>query len=108
MEEIYGWIIAVAAGLGVIWGVFVVTRYLATGWVRWMVRALAAVWLLLPWPIQVVEGYYAPAVIVALFEGVFNRHGNPWPPLAALVVVSTVLVVLFIIGGLWRERHASH
>jgi hypothetical protein len=108
MEETYAWLITTAAGLGVMLGILVLTSFIVTGWVRWMVRATAAVWLLLPWPVQVVEGYYAPAVIVALFEGLFNRHGNPWPPLVALAALTAIILVVSMVAGMWPgRRHAE-
>jgi hypothetical protein len=107
VEEIYAWVVAVAAGLGVLLGILALTAFIANGWLRWLLRVLAAVWLLLPWPIQVVDGYYAPAIIVVIFEGLFNRQGDPWPPLTALGVASAVVVIVFLIGSLFRPRRAA-
>src|SRR5512139_4012346 len=78
METVYAWIVVGVAGLG-------------------------AVWLMLPWRIEVVEGQYAPAYIVALFEGVFRADGNPRPALMALALASLVVVVLFLIVGAVRR-----
>jgi hypothetical protein len=107
MEETYAWIVAGAAAGGVVLGVFVLTAYITNTSVRWALRALAAVWLLLPWPIQVVEGYYAPAAVVALFEGLFNRDGNPVPPLSALALASAFVIVVFVIAGWVRDRRGA-
>jgi len=58
---------------------------------------------MLPWRIEVVEGQYAPAYIVALFEGVFRADGNPRPALIALALASIVVIVLFLIVGAVRR-----
>ncbi len=71
--------------------------------------ALCAVWLMLPWSIQVVEGQYAPAFIVALFEGVFRTDGNPRPALMALALVSLLVIIVFLVVGVvlrFRTRKA--
>ena len=88
METTVAWIVVAAAGLGTLAGIFVLTRRIGNAWLRSLLRCLAAVWLLLPWNIQVVEGEYAPAFIVALFEGVFRADGNPRPALMVLALAS--------------------
>jgi hypothetical protein len=103
METVYAWIVVGVAGLGTLAGVFVLTRWIKTAWLRSLLRCLAAVWLMLPWRIEVVEGQYAPAYIVALFEGVFRADGNPRPALIALALASIVIIVLFLIVGAVRR-----
>ena len=71
MAEIYAWVIVAVAGLAALAGVFLLTRPIEHAFLKTLLRCLAAVWLLLPWQIGVVEGKYAPAFIVAIFEG---RH----------------------------------
>jgi len=105
MEAIYAWMVVALAGLGALAGIFVLTRSIATAWLRCLLRCLAAVWLLLPAKIQVVEGEYAPAFIVALFEGAFRADGNPRPALMTLAVGSLLVVVVFLLrAGLGRIR----
>src|SRR5262245_13883293 len=98
-EYVVAWIVVAAAGLGTLAGIFVLTRAIGSPWLRSLLRCLAAVWLLLPWKIQVVEGKYAPAFIVALFEGVFRGGGNPWPALSALTIASLVVIVILLIAA---------
>src|SRR5690349_9448618 len=102
MEYSVAWGVVVAAGIGVLIGVFALTRSLDTGWLRWLIRCLVAVWLLVPWKIQVVDGYYAPAFIVALFEGIFRADGNPRPPLVLLALVTLLVLVVFLVVGAFR------
>jgi hypothetical protein len=66
--------------------------------------------LLVPAKIQVVEGEYAPAFIVALFEGAFREGGNPRPALMALALASLLVIVVFLLRavvGLIRGRVKS-
>ncbi len=106
MEEIYGWAVVAVAGLGALAGIFILTRAISAPWLRTLLRCLAAVWLLLPWQIEVVEGKYAPAFIVALFEGLLRNDGNPRPALIALASASlVVVVVLLVAAAIRRVRH---
>jgi len=102
METLVAWGVVVAAGLGALVGVFALTRWIETPLIRWLLRVLAAVWMLLPWKIQVVEGYYAPAFIVALFEGVFRSDGNPRPPLMLLALVTLLVLAVFLVISAFR------
>jgi hypothetical protein len=108
MAEIYGWVIVAAAGLATLAGVFLLTRPIRYAWLKTLLRCLATVWLLLPWQIGVVEGKYAPAFIVAIFEGWFRREGNPWPALTALGIASLVVIVVLLIGAVVRRARAPN
>jgi len=99
MEATYAWVAVALAGLGVLAGIFVLTRTITSAWLRSLLRCLAAVWLLVPAKIQVVEGEYAPAFIVALFEGFFRAEGNPRPALMALALASLLVVIVFLLRG---------
>jgi hypothetical protein len=94
MDENIAWAVAIAAGAGILVAIFSLARGLP-GILRGFLVCLAAVWLLLPWPIQVVQGHYAPAFAVALFEGLFQTDGNARAPLVALGLASVGVVVLF-------------
>ena len=61
---------------------------------------------MLPWNIQVVDSEYAPAFIVALFEGVFRADGNPRPALAVLTLASLLVIILFLVVGVVRRMRA--
>jgi hypothetical protein len=105
METTVAWIVVALAGLGTLAGIFVLTRSIGNAWLRSLLRCLAAVWLLLPWNIQVVQNEYAPAFIVALFEGVFRADGNPRPALTVLALASlAVLIVFLVVGAVQRVR----
>jgi hypothetical protein len=99
METTVAWIVVALAGLGTLAGIFVLTRSIGNAWLRSLLRCLAAVWLLLPWNIQVVENEYAPAVIVAFFEGVFRADGNPRPALTVLALATLLVLIVFLVVG---------
>ncbi len=107
MDDLLAWGVVALAGLGTLAGVFVLTRAIGNAWLRSLLRCLAAVWLMLPWRIEVVAGHYAPAFIVALFEGVFRADGDPRPALIALALASLFVVALFLTIGALRRNHAE-
>ncbi len=107
METQVAWIIVAVAGLGTLVGVFALTQPIPSAWLRWLIRCLTAVWLLVPWKIQVVEGYYAPAFIVALFEGLFRSDGNPRPALMLLALVTLFVLAVFLAVGALRWARSS-
>ena len=107
-EMFIAWIVVGLAGLGTLAGVFVLTRSVPIPWLRSLIRCLAAVWLLLPAKIQVVTGYYAPAFIVLLFEGVFRRDGDPGPALTTLTTGTLVVLAVFLaVAGFRIQRRRS-
>jgi hypothetical protein len=103
METVVAWVVVGVAGVGALAGIFVLTRTIRSAWLRSLLRCLAAIWLMLPWRIEVVDGEYAPAFIVALFEGVFRAGGNPRPALTALALASLLVIVPFLIVGAVRR-----
>jgi hypothetical protein len=100
MDVLLAWGLVIGAGLGALAGIFVLTRAIANPVLRSLLRCLAAVWLLLPWSIEVMPGHYAPAFIVALFEGIFREEGTARPPLVALGLATVVVLVIFLIQAL--------
>ena len=102
MNYAYVWIVVALAGLGTVAGIFVFSRSIKWEWLRTLLRCLTLVILLLPAGIQVVDGYYAPAFIVALFEGLFKSDGNPWPALQTLGAGSLMVIVLLGFVQVWK------
>jgi len=96
MDMMIAWTVVFAAGLATLACVFVLTRRIPSPWLRTLLRCLAAVWLLMPARIEVVPGYYAPAFIVALFEGLFRTGGDPTPALLLLTGTSLVVVLVLL------------
>ena len=96
MNEPVAWLVAIVAALIGLFGVFRLTRPLRPGFFRAWLRGVAAVLLLLPAPVPGFESYYAPALLVALFEALLQRDGQP--ALAAGLLLSGVLALTMVLG----------
>src|SRR5262245_3420085 len=106
MDMMIAWVVVFIAGLATLACIFVMTWRITSPWWRTLLRCLAAVWLLMPARIEVVPGYYAPAFIVALFEGVFRTGGDPAPALLLLTGASLAVVVVLLIVLAANTRRA--
>ena len=106
MDVLVAWIVVALAGLGALAGVFVLSRRVENELVRSIVRCLAAVWLLLPWSVQVVPGQYAPAFVVALFEGLFRAEGSARAPLMGLGLASALVLAVLLVVSFTRRKSA--
>jgi hypothetical protein len=106
MEMLIAWLVVAVAGLATLAGIFMLTRSIETLWLRSLLRCLATVWLLVPSPIVAVDGYYAPAYVVAIFEGLLRPDGNPKPALFVLALASVAVVIVFLIAGAVRWARA--
>ncbi|MCR9279955.1 MAG: hypothetical protein NXH85_18500 [Pseudomonadaceae bacterium] len=104
MEYLTAWIVVGVAGLAALAGVFVLSRKIPWPLPRTIVRCLAAVFLLVPAPIGVLDGFYAPAFVVAVFEGLFRDGGSAQPALTMLGLAAGAALVLVIAGYLISRR----
>ncbi len=107
MDYLIAWGLVVSAGLATLAGIFLLTRTIPWAWLRSLVRCLFAVWLLIPAEIVAVDGYYAPAFVVAVFEGFFRSNGDPGPALSMLAWASALVLVLFLIVILVQRRRKT-
>lgn len=114
MEDYQNYVIA--------WGVYVVVSLILYSllWIgttrlpwrslRWYLRYVIAVVLIVPWQGQEPEVYYAPAFIVGGFElmdsGVRTML-DILAPLIALLVLGTLVLFAHIGFGLWRQRRGQ-
>lgn len=108
MEYLTAWVIVGVAGLGALAGVFVLSRQIPWPLLRTIVRCLAAVFLLVPAPIGVLEGFYAPAFVVLVFEGLFRAGGSAEPALTMLGVAAGIAMVLVIAGYVINRRRSAN
>ena len=69
------WLVAVIAGIGLTICAYLAVRKLRS--VRFLVTTLVAVWLLMPWRFDDDPTHLAPAFIVLVFQGIFERDGEP-------------------------------
>jgi len=109
MDMLIAWGLVLVAGLGALAGIFVLSRSIASPWWRSLLRCVAAVWLLVPAKIQQVDGVYAPAFIVAIFEGLFQQDGRPAGALLILGIGTVLVLALFLAMAAirWRRGQVS-
>ncbi len=107
MQYLNAWIVvSLAAGVGSI-GLFFLTRGFSSRWLRLLVRLLIPVWLVLPAPVPQFPGSYAPAFLIALFEGLFQVDGQPGQSVRLLLLASVVILVGVIGWSVYRMRRGS-
>ena len=108
MTEPLAWVVTVGAGLGTLFGIYVLTRPLRNGFLKTWLRCLSMVVLLLPAPVPGFDSYYAPAFLVVVFEAALQRDGEP--ALAAGLLVAGIVTATALVGGYfylrrkWRPR----
>jgi hypothetical protein len=99
MVYLEAWLlVAAAAGLGGV-GLVFLTRSILTRWLKWLLRLLPPVLMLVPAPVPGFSGNYAPAFVVLVFEGLFQSEGSVAAALTILItttVLTVLLTVLFL------------
>ncbi len=104
MDYTTPWIIVVAAGAATAIALYPLLRKWRSSFLRWSVIGLV---LVLAWVPAAVPGYpdqYAPALIVALFEGVFQTGGNAMPAIRLLSGFVVVMLAVVTLVHLVRAR----
>ena len=107
MTEPLAWLVAACAAVATLFGLWVLTRPMRSGFLKYWLRTVAAVLLLLPAPVPGFDTYYAPAILVAVFEAALQRDGQP--ALAASLVFAGVVAATVLVGGYcyWRGRRRA-
>ena len=95
-------IILVMAATGTV-AMFFLTRPMRPGLFRTLLRVSPGILLVIPAPVPGYGGQLAPAFVVLVFEGLFQRDGNVFGAFAALAVG----VALALGAGLVLERFRS-
>ena len=101
--DAYGlaWLVVFGAGLATLAFWFLLTRPVPWFWLRTTLRCVVAGWLLLPAPVPNYPGQYAPAFVVALFELVFQKEGQPAQALQILLLGTVIILFLLAIPALF-------
>jgi len=107
MGYVWGWIIClIATAIVIACGLWMTRRWKPLV-LRDLVRAFAIATLLVPVTAGKYDGFYAPAYIVLMFEGLFVEEGDPIPALSALTLAwgAALLVTLALAARrLWQRR----
>ena len=77
MSYTYAWLVIAGAGLLGAIVLWVLTRTIASGRLRAILRLVPPLLLLLPAPVPNYDGQLAPAFIVFVFESLFQAEGEP-------------------------------
>ncbi len=103
------WLIIVAAGCVAVVAVYMMIRRVTSGYLRALVCALILAMMLTPAPVPEHPLNYAPAFIVAVFEGIFQASGNPGVAMRLLVAGAVLAIACVTLGtlGLRRFRRGS-
>jgi len=88
------WLIVIAAGCVATIGVYRLTRSIGSGYLRALVCGLVLALLVTPAPVPGHPQNYAPAFIVAVFEGVLQTGGSPGVAVRLLIAVMVAMTVL--------------
>ena len=105
MEYVIAWIVVLAAGLGSLIGVYVLTRSIPSLFPRTLLRSLVTVWMLIPAPVPHYDGQYAPAFVVVMFEWLLQTNGDP--TVAVRILIASTVAVIGLVSlahGLKRYR----
>ena len=98
------WLIIVAAGCVAVVAAYMLIRRITSGYLRALVCALILAVMLTPAPVPEHPLNYAPAFIVAVFEGIFQADGNPGVAMRLLVVGAVLAIALVTLGALVLRR----
>lgn len=109
LNDSLAWMIAGGAGLSLLLCMTFLTRNLNWWWLKWVLRLVPAVALLLPVAVPNQPGFYAPAFIVAPFEAFLQADGQPAEAIRRLMVILGALVGLITLAALarWARRRTS-
>ena len=107
MTEPVAWLVAACAAAVALFGIVVLTGPMRGGFLKYWLRALAAVVLLMPAPVPKFEPYYAPAFVVVVFEAALQRNGQP--ALAASLLFGAIVAVTVLVGAycFWKGRRQA-
>lgn len=103
----WAWVIAVGAVPAGLFALHRLTRRLAWPRTKALIAVLLAVLLLVPAPVPGYPGAYAPAFVVAIFEWLFQRPGQPGTAVIILLCGTLVTVAAALLLTVLRRRRAA-
>ena len=103
------WWLVGGCGVVCLVAVAMLFRHQARTWVLASLVLLMAAVLLVPAPHPGAPGVWAPAFVIALFEGLFQSNGNPTVALRILVVscLCAIAIVVTALLILWLRAKRS-
>ena len=102
LNDSLAWYIAGGTALVMFACLIFLSRNWRSWWLKWLVRLVPPVVLLLPVGVPGSQGFYAPAFIVAPFEKFLQEDGEPTAAIARIVMVGGALVALITLAAIAR------
>lgn len=102
LNDSLAWMVAGGAGIVLFLCMLFLTRNLLWWWLKWVLRLVPPVALLLPAAVPGQPGFYAPALIVAPFEQFLQTDGQPEAAISRLVLILGALVGLITLAAIAR------
>jgi hypothetical protein len=101
------WLIVIATGCVALLGVYMLIRSMPSLYLRVLVCALLLALFLTPAPVPGHPLNYAPAFIVAVFEGLLQSGGSPGVAVRMLLVGFALAIAVVTLGALALRRFAG-
>jgi len=102
LNDSLAWLIAAGAALMAFLCLLFLTRNWRSWWLKWLVRLIPPVALILPVGVPGSQGFYAPAIVVAPFEKYLQEDGDPTNAIVRLLMVGAALVGLISLAAIAR------
>ena len=102
LNDSLAWMVAVGAGFVLFLCMVFLTRNLNWWWLKWVLRLVPAIALLLPVAVPDQPGFYAPAFVVAPFEQFLQTEGRPGEAISRLIVILGGVVGLITLAAIAR------
>ncbi len=102
LNDSLAWLIAGGAAFVMFLCLIFLSRNWRSWWLKWVVRLIPPVAMLLPVGVPGSQGFYAPAIIVAPFEKYLQEDGDPTNAIARLTLVIAALVGLISLAAVAR------
>ena len=98
------WLLIIAAGCVAIVPVYMLIRRIPSAYLRALLCGLVLALLLTPAPVPGYPLNYAPAFIVAVFEGLLQSGGQPGVALQLLLVGATLVIAVVTLSAIGLRR----
>jgi len=109
LNDSLAWLVAAGAGALLFLCMLFLTRNLNWWWLKWVLRLVPPVALLLPVAVPGQPGFYAPAFLVAPFEAFLQADGTPDAAVGRLIVVlgGLLAVITLLAIARWTRRRTA-
>jgi hypothetical protein len=104
MNYTIAWLVILVAGLLGTGFLFLITRGVTSAGLRWSLRLLPLLLMVVPAPVPNYDGQLAPAFVVLIFESLFQADGQPGTAGGILLAAALISVALGILLGRIASR----